>query len=81
MKTKKLFILGLAVCLVFCSVFSFSVNASSPLSMQQQAFKKAEQLQSVIRKNVPHCAWTEKTICRNVVPLYDPNLQINGYIF
>lgn len=81
MKAKKLLALGLSVCLIFCAVFSFSVNASTPLSMQQQAFEKAKYLQSIIKRDVSHCSWTEKTICRNIVPLYDPNLQINGYIF
>ena len=52
--------------------------SSSPYA---DALQKANSLKQIIISDVPECTWTENTVCANTFPLYDIDLNVNGYVF
>ena len=79
---KKRLYSFISILLVFtvlcCMIPSPALASSSPYT---DALQKANSLKQIIISDVPDCTWTENTVCANTFPLYDIDLNVNGYVF
>lgn len=79
---KKRLYSFISILLVFtvlcCMIPSPALASSSPYT---DALQKANSLKQIIISDVPECTWTENTVCANTFPLYDIDLNVNGYVF